>query len=57
MREVFNLAQCKRLYTDHSNKQYIHRPERKNNMHKILTDLLETDHLASARRPDQQKKL
>ena len=47
---------CKKFNFDHTNKWHMHNPKsvKENEMHKILWDLeIQTDHLISARRPDQ----
>ena len=47
---------CKKFKSDHTNKWYIHNPESalENETNKILGNFgIQTDHLISARRPDQ----
>ena len=54
--QVIHWEMCKQFIFDHTNKWYMHNPEPvlENNTHKLLWDFdIHTDHLISARRPDQ----
>ena len=55
--KVIHWELCKKFKFNHTNKWYIHNSESvlKKDTHKILWDFeIQTDHLISARRPDQE---
>ena len=55
--KVFRWELCKEFKFDHKSKWYMHNPESvlENETHKLLWDFaIQTDHLISARRPDQE---
>ena len=54
--KVIHWELCKKFTFDHTNKWYMHNPAPllENDIHKLLWDFkIQTDHLISARRPDQ----
>ena len=56
MGKVIHWEMYKKQKFDHMNKWYMHNPEfgLENEKHKLLRDFdIETDHLISARRPDE----